>query len=466
MIDFASEGPLGDVTYDETGTHATIGVGGGGVNILDRIRLANEEARNCFVMDTDEQAIRGSVVEEKFLLGKRRLRGLGCGGDMRLASQLWPEQEVEIAEMLEGLETAFVVTALGGGTGSGLAPHLVSWLKDQGVGVIVFAVTPFEFEGQEKRKRAAESLRRLKQSADGIYVFSNQRCLHLPEADKDIRWCMHEINGDLAQAVETLRRLSREKGLSQVTWNDLSAMGLASDMESGTLETAWTGSGEAAGPDRLERVVEDAIQGVMMEDGTGWKYAQRAFAGLIGGPDLSMSEYQAVIRALKSDLPDGFPIGSGALVDPSMGDRLRLTLFLSGPCGDPDNCLLDLPASTQGGGIIENQSDLAHEEENFEPTRIDGIESGADAVVDEAGAELDDSQFGDCHPEEAVAEEELFGIESMGAGESQIYFSEQEELPLERQNHRGRFEKTAPTIYDGEDLDQPTFQRLGISIRL
>lgn len=457
MIDFANEGPFGGEREEEYGVHATIGVGGGGVNILDRLRLWNEEARNCYVIDTDEQAIRGSVVEEKFLLGKRRLRGLGSGGDEKLTSGLWAEQEVEIAEMLEGLDTAFVVCALGGGTGSGITPHLVSWLKDQGVGVIVFAVTPFEFEGEAKRVRAAESLKEIKEKADGLYVFSNQRCLHLPEAEKDIRWCLHEMNGDLAQAVESLERLYKEKGLSQVTWEDLAAMGNTADMETGTLETAWVGGSEGSGPDRLKQVVENAIQSVMMEDGSGWKYSQRAFAGLIGGRNFSMSEYQSLLRVLKSDLPDGFPLASGALVDPSMGDRLRLVLMLSGPSGNPEECYVD--------GLGELTNPAPSPETGGAPGKANSVEPEieSDPPITEDAASPDQLYADE---EQPFPDIELFEMESAESNGSQKYFTEQEELPLGKQIHRGRFEKSAPTIYDGEDLDQPTFQRLGIQIRL
>jgi len=450
MIDFASDGPLSPLQPAAHPGHAVIGVGSGGVNVVDQIRLADETARHCYVIDTDEQSIRGSVVEEKFLLGKPRVRGMGCGGDPEQGKFLWEEQELEVAEMLDGLDSAFVILSLGGGTGSGCGPELVKWLKKKGIEVVVMAISPFEFEGNSRAGHAVAALKELRRTGVPVFSFSNNRSLHLPETETDIRLCMHEVNLSLARCCETMRRMVCERGLSQVTWNDLYQLAAVADPEMSCLEATWTGTGEAFGEERVQKVVQEALQSTLLEDGSAWRYADRAFAGLIGGSDFSMSEYQAVIRHLKEDLPDGFPIGSGAIVDTAFRGRIRLMLCFCCAEGNPEERLKEEPGkrdqSVENGRPQEARGKEGAGEPSIHPSDvIPGLETSVLPTAPQA-SKVD-------LPLESPAERDR-------------YFTEQEELPLEKIVHRGRFEKSSPTVFDGEDLDQPTFQRLGIVIRL
>ncbi len=465
MIDFANDGPLGMQDAQMPASHATIGIGSGAVNIIDQIRLNDENANHCYIIDTDEQCIRGSVVSEKFLLGKPRVYGMGCGADRKIAETLWVEQEFEISEMLSGIETAFVVASLGGGTGSACAPQLVQWLKKNQVRVVVFAVTPFGFEGEVRQQNAAYAQAELQRDADAVFTFSNNRGLHLTESDHDIRLCLHEVNKSVASLTETLRRMVSERGFSQVTWEDIISMGEVTEDAAQRLETGWAGTGEASGTERLQQVVLEALQSPLFEDGNAWQHADKAFAGLIGGSDFSMNEYQTVLRALKEDLPDGFPIASGALVDPSMDGRLRLTLLFSSSNGNPESEVRKMEA------VAHKQPEVVKVKETFvdfseQETAAIPDQSEVEEVVDTpAMAEVEEVDFADEYVEQKP-EVDLFGDAVSPDGESQQYFIQQEELELEKKVNRGRFEKTERTILNGQDLDQPTFQRMKVQIRL
>ncbi len=479
MIDFANDGPLGSQAEELPMAHATIGIGSGAVNIIDQIRLNDEKAGHCYVIDTDEQCIRGSVVAEKFLLGKPRVYGMGCGADRSVADTLWAEQEFEISEMLSGIETAFVVASLGGGTGSACAPQLVQWLKKNQVRVVVFAVTPFHFEGELRQQNAAAALQELHREADAVFTFSNDRGLHLTEAEQDIRLCLHEVNKSVAGLAETLRRMVSERGFSQVTWDDLGSMGEVSEEAHQRLETSWAGTGEAAGPERLQQVVLEALQSPLFEDGNAWQHADKAFAGLIGGRDFSMSEYQAVVRALKEDLPDGFPIASGALVDPAMEGRLRLTLLFSSSTGNPDSEVqiqkiplqpVCKPLSAESDPKTTNIEHTVYTEPAMEEDPVaeyadESVEDAPASYSDAGSDEKEDVDFASSYVE-AVNDQDLFGDEYKDGDESQKYFIQQEELELEKKVNRGRFEKTERTILNGQDLDQPTYQRMKVAIRI
>ncbi|MEM6886118.1 MAG: hypothetical protein AAF571_13910 [Verrucomicrobiota bacterium] len=473
MIDFANDGPLGIHEVPLPSAHATIGIGSGAVNIIDQIRLNDENAHHCYIIDTDEQCVRGSVVSEKFLLGKSRVFGMGCGSDRKLAESLWAEQELEISEMLSGIETAFVIASLGGGTGSACAPQLVRWLKKNQVRVVVFAVTPFRFEGEVRKHNAASALRQLHSEADAVFTFSNERGLHLMESERDIRLCLHEVNKSIAGLTETLRRMVSERGFSQVTWEDITGMGEVTQDAFQRLETTWAGTGEASGSERLQHVVLEALQSPLFEDGNAWQHADKAFAGLIGGSDFSMSEYQTVLRALKADLPDGFPIASGALVDPAMEGRLRLTLLFSSSQGNPELDVSELGVATEKVVLQSATADFdsPKQEVDFSEEETAAIPGKEQDVVftdsiDHSGEHThEEVDFADSYIEQEN-EVDLFGEEISPDSDTQKYFSQQEELQLEKKINRGRFEKTERTILNGQDLDQPTFQRMKVPIRL
>ncbi|MEM6821681.1 MAG: hypothetical protein AAF558_07065 [Verrucomicrobiota bacterium] len=487
MIEFAQNGPLGLSNDSSSGGAAIIGIGSGAVNVVDQIRLSRENADQCYIIDTDEQTIRGSVVEEKFLLGKRNVRGMGCGGDVAIAQSLWKAQEFEVAEMLSGIEKAFVVVSLGGGTGSGCGPLLLKWMKENGIRSTVFAITPFDFEGSAKLEKSADAVALMRHYSDSVFTVSNNRCLHLPEAEKDIRVSLHEVNKSVAQLVENLRRMITEKGLSQLEWDDLKSLNDTDSPAVISLENCWAGTGFAEGEDRLASVIMQALQSPLLEDGCAWKYSDRAFAGLIGGEDFSMSEYQALIRALKDDLPDGFPIVSGALVDPQMTGKLQLTLLFSTStpqevswnmketksetAKEPVPNGLFKPAAQTDESVrpedeetvlIENLKNAEKEEESRETEEVTiAQEKISDEAIIEESMEEPIEEPGDG----AELEIDLFS-EDFDASDAQRYFIQQDELPLEKEVSRGRFEKSSPTIMDGQDLDQPTYQRMKIKIRL
>ncbi len=449
MIDFSNDGPFALDRSEPSPHHATFGLGTAGVRILDQIQLQDADAKHLYIIDTDEQSVRASVVREKFLLGQAKLRGMGCGGDEELAAALWKGQVAEIKEMIAGVETAFVVTALGGGTGSGCASELVRLLKSQGVKVMAFVVMPFEFEGTKKSLRAHSALSKLRDEADACFVFSNNRILHLPETSEDIRFGLQSMNMAVADWMETCRAFLGGAALSHVSWEDLQV--LAPSGQTGH-ENAWSGFGSGRGDERVQEAVHGALESALLDDGTAWERADQAFAGLVGGGDFSMAEYQQALRILKKELPDGMSLHSGALINSALQGELRMTLFFSASHGVGSEQEEIIPASVTPLKTAGFHPVYAHED-------------AAENVVEELSSRTNTPNFAEVNgelDEHRGHSDDLF--ETMG--NRQQYFAQQEELQLDQRIHRGRFEKSERTIHGGQDLDLPTFQRLKIAIRL
>lgn len=431
MIQFRDDTALPVPETGDGAGFAMIGIGAGGVNIIDQFVLENRGYRNAHVLDSDGQAIRGTVVEKSHahLLGPSRLRGLGTGGDAELAAELARAEADALSKAFAGIRTAILVTTLGGGMGTGATPVVARLLREAGARVLVAACMPFAFEG--RRRRLAESaLREVFDAADVVLVFANDRVLHLPESAADIREAFRAMNGLVARAAFGLQRLLEGHGSAPLGLADLRR-------HAGrvALENTWTGSGAASGEDRVASVVEQIMDSPLLVHREVWQQAGTALLSVTGGADLTMTEYRELVARLREAFPVDLEIRGSAVVDAQAGRALRASLLL-GLAGDRALA----PAPEQEPALVAAQpvseKPLPAEEPESEPE----FETGPVAV----GAR----------------------VSAKKAPTPQRYFAQQEELELDSRINRGRFEKTVPTVIDGQDLDVPTFMRQGLKIKL
>jgi len=429
MIQFKEEGPFAVPQAGDGSGYAIVGVGSAGVNIVDHLVLENTGWKNVFAFDTDDQKIRGSVATHKHLLGRARLRGLGTGGDRDMGEEMAKVEAPEFLRLVAGVRTVIFVGGLGGGTATGVLPVWVREMRDRGVRTLVLASTPFEFEGHRRCDLATGVLHELQREADVLLTFSNARLLHLQDAEKDIRELFRHMNALLARACTGMQRLVEEHGSSPLPLAELREYtGLAG------LENCWVGSGAAAGPDRIERVVEQVMASPLLEDGTVWKRAESALVSVVAGSHFTMAEYGEVVKLLQDCLPVNIPLRGNSTIEARAQDRLQVTvLFTAGP-GDAF------------------QADEA-------------AAKSAQVLAEVPGLEPEEKE------EVAVEEDDRETVFHLDAGETdgetpQRYFSRQEELPLDQRRQRGVFENTEPTLVDGEDLDIPTFMRLNMKIKV
>lgn len=434
MIDFKSDGEFKAPEANHLTGHAIIGLGSAGVNILDQVVLDYRETVSLFGFDTDEQIIRGSVVGEKMLLGVRHIHGLGTGGDPSLAAEIVREERQEIVAMLQGVRTAILVAGFGGGTGSGMALEFTRLLKQLGATVVVVAVTPFAFEGKRRGGQALEALTALKKEADAVLCLSNERLLGMPGQDVDIRHGFATMNGLVGRTCLNLRAVLNQKGPMQIHLSDLKNLLAEHDCGDMTLENCWTGFGMATGS---EEVVDEVLSGPLFADGQAWSRGSAVIASLSGGRNLSMGEFQTMVEYLKREMPVELPILAGTILEPYESETLSLTLMVIGQNFDNEE---------------EAPKAKAREEFVFSPV-AEEPKTGTGSKDEETLPTVND--------------DELFKIEADAKPRTeQKYFVQQEELPLDKKIYRGRFEKSSPTIFNGEDLDQPTFMRRNIKVRL
>lgn len=436
MIQFReSQAPTTPRAGDGSGT-AVIGIGRAGVHIVDQIILEKCGPRCLIAVDTDEQDIRASVALHKHLLGRSTLRGLGTGGDSDLAARLAHQDAPALAELTKGLRTAILVTGLGGGTGTGATPVLARQLQDTGVSVFVMACLPFHFEGQ-RVQRARNGLHHLSEACTGLLALSSDRLLHLPETRQDIRHAFHQANVLVARGSQCLLHLLDSLGTSP-----LSATELGQLFGHPRRENAWLATACASGPDRVDRVVAQLLASPYFHDATIWSQTRMGALTLAGGPDMPIAETQEFLIRLRQALPVELTIRHTTHVGEHLHGTLSATLIVTDPAIG-DHASQPAPAATASDASTPTAAPL--------PPPV---------ATPAHGSNESDS-------EEKLAQEDARARSHRRKSTPQRYFTnKQEEFTLDDKSNRGRFEKSAPTIIDGEDLDIPTFQRRGLKIKI
>ncbi|NJK92785.1 MAG: hypothetical protein HC904_13765 [Blastochloris sp.] len=456
-----------------------IGLGGAGVNMVDQLVLENEGVRQLMVLDTEESSVRGSVVSEKMLIGAKMIRGMGTGGDPDLAQQLFRAEQDELRSMLKGTRLAVIVAGLGGGTGSGMLPGLVELLKDLGAAVVVVTALPFVFEGGRRRAQAGRALERVRSGADAVLCFSNESLAQLSEEHEDLRSGFGRMNTLLGRVALNLRQSVSERGLMQVSLADVRHLAHDTGVDGRDQLLCRAGHAEAEGANRVEDVVENLMASPLLQDERIWVRSHSLLACVTGGVDMSMSEFQSVMTYLRKQLPVEVPMVTSAHVDMGRKNSLALTLMVTGNWEELEENAL----KSNVGHVQEEQRPLFAAEGEGDSTQETGepemklqvAKESESVMVEEEGWEEQSPAMSGEWEEKAMGsdeelEPELEGFASIRReSKEQVterYFNRQEELPLDKKITRGRFEKSTPTMWDGQDLDQPTFMRQGLKIKL
>ncbi len=352
-----------------------------------------------------------------------------------------PECEPAIKRLCAGTDYVFVVAALGGLTGAGLAPCVAKLARDDGRVVFCFATLPFDYEGSLRQARAGASLRQLKTCAHGVVCLRTQKLLKLVSDNTPLSHAFKLPNALLAGAVQNVWRMLTCRGPLAIHLPEL-CMVLGRTHGQAAFAVA-----EVCGPDRAKKAVEELLSSPMLDSGQALRQARALIVSVAGGADLTVAEVNWIVEQLQRHCPN-IPLVTGAAIDATLGDRLALTL------------LAGIESAVHEDGTVEGEAGSA------------GTESGSRSF---GGAELEPyliraeetprPKARVVPPPPELSQEkiqELYSERAQTAAARRIPGKlRQGQLKLEIVS-KGRFDKSEPTIYKGEDLDLPTFIRRGI----
>ncbi|PTX90803.1 cell division protein FtsZ [Opitutus sp. ER46] len=405
-----------------------VGVGGAGANAVDRLKMENLERLQLAVINTDHQALSSSPVEAKVLIGMSVTRGLGAGGDPDLGREAAEADREKIATVVKDCDLVFLVTGMGGGTGSGASPIVAEIAAESGALVIAFVTMPFSFEGGRRLKQAEEGLRALRQVCDAVIPLPND--ILLQEAAEG-----ETVLDSFARADEWIGR-----GVKSI-WSMLFKTGLI-NLDFATLRQAFQhrggktlfGLGEGAGENAVADMLASLKLCPLLHTPEFSRKADRLLVNIAGGADLTLPKVNEIMTAITEQFGRDSHIIMGAVIDENLAGRVEV-------------CVIG--TSDMGGRSLPPRRPVA-QGRNRAPVATPEMPKGEESAPSDQGLLLDDGA-----PAKPVA-----------AGKPGAKPTSQEEFGFGEVESRGYFEKTERNLFDGQDLDVPTYLRRGIKIQL
>jgi cell division protein FtsZ len=315
------------ILLEEDTVHAgarikVIGVGGGGGNAVSRMVGASLGDVEFIVANTDQQALQNNAARVKVQLGAQLTKGLGAGADPSIGRAAALEDTEKILEVLSGADMVFVTTGLGGGTGTGAAPVIASLANQMGALTVAVVTKPFRFEGRKRALQADAGLDELADAVDTMITIPNERLLSTVDRTTSMSAAFETADDVLRQAIQGISDLILVPGLINLDFADvktiMSRMGLA-----------IMGTGVATGDNRASVAATAAISSPLLEDASV-QGARGVIINVTGGPDLTLAEVSEASEIIHSAAHEEANIIFGAVVDPTMEGRVKITVIATG----------------------------------------------------------------------------------------------------------------------------------------
>ncbi len=374
-----------------------VGIGGGGCNVVSHASAGWKNAPVVAAINTDAQALAQSDVALKLAIGKNVTKGMGTGGDVEVGRLAAHEDLDALRNLVAGHDLLLLVAGLGGGTATGAAPVLARIAREEGLLVLAYVTMPFAFEGARRQEQAQEGLATLKRNADAVVCLPNQRLHAMLPPDTSLPDAFAFVDRMMVAGMRGLWTLLARPNMLNLDFADVQTL-----VENGGNECCF-GYGDGTGADKAAQALHSLLNGPMLDKGRVLANSGAMILGVIGGPDLSLSELNAIHERFTEASRPGARISMGAAVLDDWSGRLALIVLALEHW---------IPPPKPGALIL----DPSHTGPQAEPA----------------------------------------GRRRAGGGQS--------ELPLTPAPDRGRFQNVSPTLHDGADLDVPTYIRRNIRI--
>ncbi|WP_114561175.1 cell division protein FtsZ, partial [Desertihabitans aurantiacus] len=298
-----------------------VGVGGGGVNAVNRMIEAGLRGVEFIAVNTDAQAMLMSDADVKVDIGRDLTRGLGAGADPDKGRQAAEDNAEELENTLKGADMVFVTAGEGGGTGTGAAPVVARISRALGALTIGVVTRPFGFEGRKRSKQAEEGIARLREEVDTLIVIPNDKLLQMTDHQVAILDAFKQADQVLMQGVSGITDLITTPGLINLDFADVKSV-------MSNAGSALMGIGQARGEDRARVAAEAAVSSPLLEasiDG-----AHGVLLSIAGGSDLGLFEVSAAANLIEAAAHEEANIIFGTVIDDALGDEVKVTVIAAG----------------------------------------------------------------------------------------------------------------------------------------
>jgi cell division protein FtsZ len=397
-----------------------VGIGGAGANAVDRLKMENLERLQLAVINTDYQALSSSPVQDKVLIGTSVTRGLGAGGDPELGRLAAEADREKIAAVVRDCDLVFLLAGMGGGTGSGAAPIVAEIAAEEGALVIAFVTMPFSFEGGRRLKQAEEGLQALRRVCDAVIPLPNDVLMQEAADNETVLDSFARADEWIGRGVKSIWSMMFRTGLINL---DFATLRQAFQQRGGkTLFGLGTGEGANA--------VADAIESLklcpLLHTPEFSRKADRLLVNITGGTDLTLPKVNEMMTAVTEQFGKESHVFMGAVIDESLQNRVEICVL-----GTSDLGGRGVPSRRIATALSLSKGRLRTEEKVLTVTEASRTGAGEQKPAVHAAP---------------VAQDE-FGFDR-------------------DVESRGHFDKTDRNLFEGQDLDVPTYLRKGIKLGL
>ena len=405
-----------------------LGVGGAGCNAVGHMARELCDGVEFIALNTDASALAQSPVERTLVIGQELTRGMGAGGDPERGRNAAEEDVAKIREICAGADVVFIAAGMGGGTGTGASPVVARVAREVGALVLATVMLPFEWEGGRRQRQAQLGLHELKGAVDGVICLPNQKLFKLIDEKTSMVETFAITHELLAQGVRGIWRLLMRPGLINVDFADLCSVTRGRHAES-SLATA-----EARGEHRAREVVEKLMAHPLLDGGQVLAESAAVLVSIVGGPELTMAEVKRVMEQINRHCENAHII-MGAAIEPDFGDRLSVTVVASSKPAAERSEAEGAPGAVELDTQFVNPTAGSRPASRFVAPPPSATQETTERLLQNAG----------------------------GRARKKTAKMKQEQLNLEIVS-KGRFEKSEPTLHQGQDLDVPTYIRRGVAL--
>ena len=272
----------------ETVKIKVIGVGGAGVNTVNRMIKNGLTGVELWIMNADKQILQASDCENKLQLGKKTLKGFGTGGDISLGETAAKESEQDIKKAIEDADIVFIIAGLGGGTGTGATPVITKIAKDMGILTVVFASNPFSFEGKKRKEQAEFGLKELQKSANAISVIQNDKLLNVINSQSSLAEAFSIVDENISRVIQSISDEINNPSIIHAEFKQIKEL----IQNVGYIST---GFGQATGKNRAREAAKAALKNLSL---TPIQNVTNAIFMIKGSSDMTLREINESINII------------------------------------------------------------------------------------------------------------------------------------------------------------------------
>ena len=298
-----------------------VGVGGGGVNAVNRMIASGVMGVEFIAINTDKQSLKKSAATTKLAIGEKITNGFGAGSNPEIGKRAADEAANEIKQVLAGADMVFVTAGMGGGTGTGATPVVAKIASEMDILTVCVVTTPFDFEGKRRMEQAKRGIEEVGQFVDSLIVIPNERLKLVTDTRITLASAFSEADDVLRSGVQSISDLINIPGFINIDFADVTSVIANSGI-------AYMGVGSAKGKDKAQTAANIAISSPLLE--TSIQGAKGVLLSISASPDVGLEDVDLAATMIANECNPEASVIWGVAFDQSLEDEMRITIIAAG----------------------------------------------------------------------------------------------------------------------------------------